>query len=143
MLSLIGIGNYAKVVLVRKKSSGKLYAMKIMKKRLFGQDTKDSKINKSQAFIEKEILVTIIFYIRLNATILLSSTSTVPSNTIAKFTTFWNTVRVDKFSESSKGTLVSVRNRTYFHNFHRTKFYAAQIFLALEYLHSQNYLYRE
>lgn len=34
MLSLIGVGNYAKVVLVRKKSSGKLYAMKIMKKRL-------------------------------------------------------------------------------------------------------------
>jgi serine/threonine protein kinase len=34
MLSLIGIGNYAKVVLVKKKSSGKLYAMKIMKKKL-------------------------------------------------------------------------------------------------------------
>jgi hypothetical protein len=51
MLSLIGIGNYAKVVLVRKKSSGKLYAMKIMKKRISGHDAKDSKINKSQAFI--------------------------------------------------------------------------------------------
>ncbi len=114
-----------------------------MKKRLSGQDTKDSKINKSQAFIEKEILVTIIFYIRPNATILLSSTSTVLSNTIANFITFCNTVRVDNFSESSKGTLVSVRNRMYFHNFRRTKFYAAQIFLALEYLHSQNYLYRE
>lgn len=33
MLSLIGVGNYAKVVLVRKKSNGKLYAMKIVKKK--------------------------------------------------------------------------------------------------------------
>jgi serum/glucocorticoid-regulated kinase 2 len=33
MLSLIGFGNYAKVVLVRKKSNGKLYAMKIVKKK--------------------------------------------------------------------------------------------------------------
>jgi serine/threonine protein kinase len=143
MLSLIGIGNYAKVVLVRKKSSGKLYAMKIMKKRLSGQDTKDSKINKSQAFIEKEILVTIFFYIRPNVTTHSSSTSTAPSSTTANFTTFWNTVRAGNSLESSKGTPVSIRNRTYFHNFRRTKFYAAQIFLALEYMHSQNYLYRE
>lgn len=33
MLSLIGIGNYAKVVLVRKKATGHIYAMKIVKKR--------------------------------------------------------------------------------------------------------------
>ncbi len=33
MLSLIGIGNYAKVVLVRKKSNSKIYAMKIVKKK--------------------------------------------------------------------------------------------------------------
>lgn len=72
MLSLIGIGNYAKVVLVRKKSSGKLYAMKIIKKRLSPQDAKDTKINKNQAFIEKEILVTPLFYIRPSATTLLS-----------------------------------------------------------------------
>jgi hypothetical protein len=50
MLSLIGIGNYAKVVLVRKKSSGKLYAMKIIKKKRADQD-KDGKFLKSQAFI--------------------------------------------------------------------------------------------
>lgn len=52
MLSLIGVGNYAKVVLVRKKSSGKLYAMKIMKKRKMDLE-KDSKVMKCQAFIEK------------------------------------------------------------------------------------------
>ncbi len=51
MLSLIGVGNYAKVVLVKKKSSGKLYAMKIMKKRKIDIENKDSKFLRSQAFI--------------------------------------------------------------------------------------------
>jgi hypothetical protein len=50
MLSLIGIGNYAKVVLVRKKSSGKLYGMKILKKRK-SSGFKDSSFLKNQAFI--------------------------------------------------------------------------------------------
>lgn len=58
MLSLIGIGNYAKVVLVRKKSSGKLYAMKIMRKKKIDVD-KDGKFLRSQALLEKEILVNI------------------------------------------------------------------------------------
>lgn len=33
MLSLLGVGNYAKVILVRRKNNGKIYAMKIVKKR--------------------------------------------------------------------------------------------------------------
>lgn len=33
MLSVIGKGSYAKVVLVRKKSNGNLYALKSMKKK--------------------------------------------------------------------------------------------------------------
>lgn len=32
MLSMIGVGNYAKVLLVRKKNNAKIYAMKIVKK---------------------------------------------------------------------------------------------------------------
>ena len=34
MLSVIGKGSYAKVVLVRKKSNGNLYALKSMKKKI-------------------------------------------------------------------------------------------------------------
>jgi hypothetical protein len=33
MLSLIGLGNYAKVILVRRRTNGRVYAMKIVKKR--------------------------------------------------------------------------------------------------------------
>lgn len=50
MLSLIGVGNYAKVVLARKKSSGKLYAMKILKK-VKDNQSKDGEFLKQQAFL--------------------------------------------------------------------------------------------
>jgi serum/glucocorticoid-regulated kinase 2 len=33
MLSLIGVGNYAKVILVRRKVNNRIYAVKIVKKR--------------------------------------------------------------------------------------------------------------
>jgi hypothetical protein len=52
MLSLIGIGNYAKVVLVRKKSNGKVYAMKIVKKRK-ETNIENKLIKKNHAYIEK------------------------------------------------------------------------------------------
>ena len=114
MLSLIGIGNYAKVVLVRKKSSGKLYAMKIMKKRLALQDNKDTKFLKSQAFIEKEILVISLLYLRPNVSIHLSQTSMALSRINANFTTSLNTVQEASYLECSKEALDSVNNRTYF-----------------------------
>lgn len=55
MLSMIGIGNYAKVILVRRKASGRIYAMKIVKKRREEGELKG--IRKTHAYIEKEILV--------------------------------------------------------------------------------------
>jgi len=32
MLTVIGMGNYAKVILVKKKDDGKIYALKVLKK---------------------------------------------------------------------------------------------------------------
>jgi len=55
MLSQLGIGNYAKVILVRKKDSGRVYAMKIIKKSREHGEIKG--IKKEHAYIEKEILV--------------------------------------------------------------------------------------
>lgn len=51
MLSLIGLGNYARVVLVRRKSNGRVYAMKIVKKRKPSSPIKG--IKKEHAYIEK------------------------------------------------------------------------------------------
>lgn len=48
-LSFIGQGNYAKVVLVRKKLNAKIYALKILKKRKL----EERRHQKEHAFIEK------------------------------------------------------------------------------------------
>lgn len=44
MLSVIGKGSYAKVVLVRKKSNGNLYALKSMKKKYIEKKKQEGRI---------------------------------------------------------------------------------------------------
>ena len=51
MLSVIGKGSYAKVVLVRKKNTGVLYALKSMKKKYIEKKKQEGRI-----MTEKEIL---------------------------------------------------------------------------------------
>lgn len=51
MLSVIGKGSYAKVMLVRKKDSQKLYALKSMKKKYIEQKKQEGRI-----MMEKNIL---------------------------------------------------------------------------------------
>ena len=54
MMSVIGKGSYAKVVLVRKKTNGNLYALKSMKKKYIEKKKQEARI-----LIEKDILVEI------------------------------------------------------------------------------------
>lgn len=54
MLSVIGKGSYAKVVLVKKKDNGKLFALKSMKKKYIAQKKQEGRV-----VVEKEILATI------------------------------------------------------------------------------------
>ena len=51
MLSVIGKGSYAKVMLVRKKDNHKLYALKSMKKKYIEQKKQEGRI-----LMEKNIL---------------------------------------------------------------------------------------
>lgn len=51
MLSVIGKGSYAKVMLVRKKDNQKLYALKSMKKKYIEQKKQEGRI-----MMEKNIL---------------------------------------------------------------------------------------
>lgn len=44
MLSVIGKGSYAKVVLVRKKQNGNLYALKSMKKKYIEKKKQENRI---------------------------------------------------------------------------------------------------
>ena len=52
-LRFIGKGNYAKVVLVRKKVTNRVYALKILKKKKM----EERRSQKEHAFLEREILV--------------------------------------------------------------------------------------
>ena len=92
MLSQIGIGNYAKVILVRKKNNGKVYAMKIIKKGKEVTGIKGAK--KEHAYIEKELLVIPTLSSTI-AIILSSSNCILPSNANANYTTSLSIVQGD------------------------------------------------
>lgn len=99
MLSMIGIGNYAKVILVRRKSSGRTYAMKIVKKRK-EQEGELKGPKKLHAYVEKDILV-LHSPRRPSAPIPSSSSSTPPSRGSANSTTSSSTAPAENSSASS------------------------------------------
>lgn len=99
MLSMIGIGNYAKVILVRRKSSGRTYAMKIVKKKK-EQEGELRGPRKMHAYIEKDILVPPSLR-RPSALTPSSSNSTPPSSASANSTTYSSTAPAENYSESS------------------------------------------
>jgi serine/threonine protein kinase len=122
LLKLIGKGSYGKVYLVKKKEDEKIYAMKILKK-------KEMMLRHQVLHIktEKRILETIKhpFIINLecafhNKQKLYLITEFIPGGEL-----FFHLSRVERFNEAS------------------AKFYAAQMVLGLEYLHSKNIIYRE
>lgn len=96
MLSLIGVGNYAKVILVRKKSSSRIYAMKIVKKRK-DQETEIKGLKKTHAYIEKDILV-VLPPRRVPPRTRLSSNFTRPSSDSANSIIFSSIVQEENFS---------------------------------------------
>ena len=65
-----------------------------------------------------------------------------PSKTKRKYILFWSTVQEANCSDSSPSKTNSLKNSK-LSSYHRTKFYAAQIVLALEALHERNVIYRE
>lgn len=129
MLSVIGKGSYAKVVLVRRKANGSLYALKSMKKKYIEKKKQEKRI-----LIEKEILKEIQhpFLVRMHSS-------------------FQNEKKLFLLLEYCPGGelfgLLSKRKRLtedqYILSIFRARFYSAQILLAIEYLHQKNIIYRE
>lgn len=54
MLTLLGVGNYAKVLLVRRQGTDRVYAMKIVRK---PKNNAMLGVKKEHAFLERDILV--------------------------------------------------------------------------------------
>lgn len=129
LLNVLGKGSYAKVVLVKKKNSGLLYAMKIIKKSLIEKRKKEE-----NAIMERNI------YLESDHPF------------VIKFCgSFQNERKIFYILEYCPGgelfNLLCSRKRfseeQYNCNNERAKFYSAQIYMAMEYLHSKDILYRD
>lgn len=123
VISVIGKGSYAKVLLVRKKDTGKLYAMKVLKKENIVKSQQENHI-----MTERNILV-----------------NTDASPFIVKLHYTFQTDRKLYFvlEYCSGGELFSILQRCRRLTEEKAKFYAAQIVLALEHLHKHNVVYRD
>ncbi len=122
ILKLIGKGSYGKVFLVRKKGNDEVYAMKILKK-------KEMMIRDQVLHVktEKKIMEMVDhpFIMKLNWAFHNRQKLYIITNFCPGGELFFHLSRVERFNEAS------------------AKFYAAQIVLALEHLHSLNIIYRE
>ena len=121
-IKLIGKGSYGKVVLVRLKSNGKLYAMKILNKVLL-------KLTKQEAHTKNERnLMTKInnpFIVNIKFAFQDKSKLYLVTEFIQGGELFFHLKRKKTFSEEA------------------TKFYAIELILAISYLHKNNTIYRD
>ena len=124
-LKIIGCGGYSNVVLARKKDTGRLYAIKIIKKDKTFLNTNKS-VYLTEASIMKK-LTDLPFIVRLSYTFqteneLYFAMEPWIGGTLFHFITHW-----------ARGDL----------NLSVIKFYMAEILVALEKIHSKNIMYRD
>lgn len=122
ILKVIGKGSYGKVVLVKKRDSEEILAMKILKKKEMIVRNQVLHIKTERRIME---MIDHPFIIKLeyafqNRQKLYLLTKFCPGGEL-----FFHIQKIQRFNEES------------------TKFYAAQIILALELLHSKDIIYRE
>ena len=121
-IKLLGIGSFGKVLLVRKNSNSKLYAMKILKKQKL-RKTNQQEHTKS----ERNLLV------KLNSPFI-----------VTLYYAFQDKIHLYIVTEFMQGgeLFFHLYRETFFEN-EKAKFYAAEIILALNYIHSNNMIYRD
>ena len=119
---LLGKGAFGKVLLVTKKDTGQLYAMKSLQKKLIEQ--RNQKVHTKT---EREILgeVNSPFIVQLRFAFQTSGKLYMVMDFINGGELFFHLRRCTRFTED------------------RTQFYAAEILSALEYLHKQGIIYRD
>ena len=122
MVSVIGKGAYAKVFLVKKKKTGQIFAMKVLKKEKIEKEKQEG-----QVIIERKILYELDhpFIIHFHGS-------------------FQNEKKVYFILEYCPGgELYLLLQKKERFSEDRTRFYSAQMVLALEHLHSKNIIYRD
>jgi len=119
MKKVIGRGRYGKIVLVVKRDTGKVYAMKIIRKSKLEDD-------KKHIFSERDALIKLDnpFLAKLHFTFQTPSRLYLVMEYYAGGELFWH-MQKGNFSED------------------RARFYAAQIISVLQYMHSNDIMYRD
>lgn len=122
MVSVIGTGSYGKVLLVKKKGSEKLYAMKVIKKKHIRKNKQVEHTWNERKILEKinHPFIVKMRYAFQNERKLFFVLDYCPGGEL-----FFYINNIKRFREDS------------------TKFYASNILLALECLHENGVLYRE
>ena len=121
-LRLIGRGNFAKVFLVKKLSTGVLYAMKVLKKRDI-----DKQNQRLHTIVERNILA------KYNSPFLVELKYA--------FQDFRNIYMALEFIQGGE-LFLQIRKSGRFSE-ERAQFYLAEILLALDYLHANGIIYRD
>lgn len=122
LLKVLGKGNFAKVMQVQKKDTGKIYAMKILnKEQLKMRDQIEHTITERRllATMEHPFLVRLIYAFQTSDKLYMIM------NFVNGGELFFHLKRARKFKED------------------RARFYAAEICLALQHLHTHEYIYRD
>jgi serine/threonine protein kinase len=122
LLKVVGKGSFGKVMQVRKKANGRIYAMKVLQK---ANIIKRNQVEHTRT--ERNVLGKIAhpFIVSLNYAFQTTDKLYFVLDYCAGGELFFHLGREGKFSED------------------RSRFYAAQIVLALEHLHSLNVIYRD
>jgi serum/glucocorticoid-regulated kinase 2 len=122
LLSVIGKGSYAKVLLVKKKDTGEIMALKVLKKEMVERRKQEEHVK-----TERDVLVDAIhpFIAKLHCS-------------------FQNEKKLFFALEYCPGgELFNLLQKRKYFTEDQTRFYACQIVLALEYLHSKDVIYRD
>jgi serine/threonine protein kinase len=122
MIKVIGKGSFGKVVLVRKKDSGLIYAMKVLRKENI---IKRNQVEHTRT--ERHVLgyVRHPFIVGLNYAFQTEEKLYFVLDYCAGGELFFHLGKVQRFAE------------------HRARFYAAEITLAIEYVHNLDIIYRD
>lgn len=122
LLSVIGKGSYAKVLLVKKKDTGEVLALKVLKKEVVEKRKQEEHVK-----TERNVLVDIIhpFVVRL-------------------YYAFQNDRKLFFALEYCPGgELFNLLQKRKFFSEDQARFYAVQVLLALEHVHSKDVVYRD
>ena len=122
IIKVIGKGSYGKVLLVKKNDEETIYAMKVLKKKAMIKKNQIEHIKSERKIME---FIDFPFIIKLKYAFQNPSKLYLVMDYCPGGELFFHIQRVERFNEEA------------------TKFYAAQLVLALEHLHLNKVIYRE